>query len=130
MAIETNPNDANAHYFYAKDYLLPQKRFDEATAEYRKALQLDPLSEVINTNLGVGFMIAKLFDEAREQFRKTLELDPMFEIASERFAELEAYLGNYSTGTAATASFLPGGRKTEFWNRERGVLPGRPEIVM
>jgi TolB-like protein/predicted Ser/Thr protein kinase len=33
VAIETNPNDANAHYFYAMYYLLPQKRFDEATAE-------------------------------------------------------------------------------------------------
>ena len=86
VAIETNPNDANAHYFYAMYYLLPQKRFDEAIAEYRKALQLDPLSEVINTNLGVELMIARRFDEAREQFRKTLELDPKFGIASEQLS--------------------------------------------
>jgi TolB-like protein/DNA-binding winged helix-turn-helix (wHTH) protein/Tfp pilus assembly protein PilF len=114
VAIETNPNDANAHYFYAKDYLLPQKRFDEATAEYRKALQLDPLSEVINTNLGVGFMIAKLFDEAREQFRKTLELDPKFEIASERYAELEAYLGNYSTAQQLRTTYCPEDAQLDF----------------
>jgi len=114
VAIETNPNDANAHYFYAKDYLLPQGRFDEATAEYRKALQLDPLSEVINTNLGVGLMIAKRFDEAREQFRKTLELDPKFEIASERFAELEAYLGNYSTAQQLRPTFCPEDAKLDF----------------
>ena len=113
-AFETNPNDANAHYFYAKDYLLPQKRFDEATTEYRKALQLDPLSEVINTNLGVELMIAKRFDEAREQFHKTLELDPKFEIASERFAELEAYLGNYSTAQQLRSAFCPEDAKLDF----------------
>jgi hypothetical protein len=28
-AIETNPNDSNAHYFYAHSCLVPQKRFDE-----------------------------------------------------------------------------------------------------
>lgn len=107
VAIETNPNDANAHYFYAKDYLIPQKRFDEATAEYRTALQLDPLSEVVNTNLGVALMIAMRFDEAREQFRKTLELDPKFEIVSERYAELEAYLGNYSTAKQLRTIYCP-----------------------
>jgi eukaryotic-like serine/threonine-protein kinase len=114
VAIETNPNDANAHYFYAMYYLLPQKRFDEATAEYRKALQLDPLSEVINTNLGVELMIAKRFDEAREQFRKTLELDPKFGIASERYAELEAYLGNYSTAQQLRTTYCPEDAKLDF----------------
>ena len=114
VAIETNPNDANAHYFYAMYYLLPQKRFDEAIAEYRKALQLDPLSEVINTNLGVELMIAKRFDEAREQFRKTLELDPKFGIASERYAELEAYLGNYSTAQQLRTTYCPEDAKLDF----------------
>jgi eukaryotic-like serine/threonine-protein kinase len=114
VAIETNPNDANAHYFYAMYYLLPQKRFDEATAEYRKALQLDPLSEVINTNLGVELMIAKRFDEAREQFRKTLELDPKSGIASERYAELEAYLGNYSTAQQLRTTYCPEDAKLDF----------------
>ncbi len=114
IAIEINPNDANAHYFYAKDYLLPHKRFDEATAEYRKALQLDPLSEVVNANLGVALMIARRFDEAGEQFRKTLELDPKFEIASERYAELEAYLGNYSGAQQQRIAFCPEDAKLDF----------------
>ncbi len=114
VAIETNPNDANAHYFYAIEYLLPQKRFDEATAEYRKALQLDPLSGVINQNLGVELMIAKRFDEAREQFRKTLELDPKFGITSERYAELEAYLGNYSIARQLRTTYCPEDAKLDF----------------
>lgn len=114
IALEINPNDANAHYFYAKDYLLPHTRFDEATAEYRKALQLDPLSEVINANLGVALMIARRFDEAGEQFRKTLALDPKFEIASERYAELEAYLGNYSGAQELRIAFCPEDAKLDF----------------
>jgi len=95
LAMETNPNDANVHYFYAHLCLTPQKRFDDAIAEYHKALELDPLSAIINTNLGFGLMIAHHFDEAREQFRKTLQLDPTFRVALERSAELEAYLGDY-----------------------------------
>jgi len=55
-----------------------RKMKDVSSLQGDKALQLDPLSEVINTNLGVELMIAKRFDEAREQFRKTLEFDPKF----------------------------------------------------
>ena len=74
----------------------------------------DPLSEVINTNLGVELMIAKRFDEAREQFRKTLELDPKFGIASERYAELEAHLGNYSTAQQLRTTYCPEDAKLDF----------------
>jgi tetratricopeptide (TPR) repeat protein len=59
-------------------------------------------------------MIAKRFDEAREQFRKTLELDPKFEIAWERYAELEAYLGNYSTAQQLRTTFCPEDAKLDF----------------
>jgi tetratricopeptide (TPR) repeat protein len=62
---------------------------------YRKALAVDPLSGIVNTNYGTGLMIARHFDEARTEFRKALALDPSFEVALIRSANLEAYLGNY-----------------------------------
>jgi eukaryotic-like serine/threonine-protein kinase len=107
LALETNPNSAEAHYFYAHACLVPQTRFDEAVAEYRKALELDPFSGIINTNFGYGLMIAKRFDEAREQLRKAIELDPTFQVALWRAAELEAYLGNYATAKQLIIRYEP-----------------------
>ena len=95
LALQANPNNANAHYFYAHGFLVPQKRFDEALAEYRKALASDPLSAIINANYGHVFMMAHRFDEARNQLQQTLTLDPHFEVALARSADLEAYLGNF-----------------------------------
>ena len=114
LAIETNPNDANTHYFYAHLCLTPQKRFDESIAEYRKALALDPLSGIINTNLGFGLMIAHRFDEAREQFRKTLQLDPAFRVALERSSELEAYMGNFDAARQLIIRAHPEAAKANF----------------
>jgi len=114
IAVETNPNDANVHYFYAIACLVPQKRFDEAIVELSKALELDPLSGAINTNFGFVLMQAKRFDQAREQFRKTRELDPHFEMATERSAELEAYLGNYSTARQLRITRCPEEAKLDF----------------
>jgi len=37
-AIELNPNNSNAHYFYALAFLGPENRLDEAQAQYRTAL--------------------------------------------------------------------------------------------
>jgi hypothetical protein len=95
LALQANPNNAGAHYFYAHGLLTPQKRYDEAMTEYRKALAVDPLSAIVSTNYGFALMIAKRFDEARAQFAQTLVLDPYFGVALDRSAELEAYLGNY-----------------------------------
>jgi len=95
LALQTSANNVTAHYFFAHGFLIPQKRFDEALSEYRKALAVDPLSGIVNTNYGVGLMIARHFDEARTQFHQALALDPSFEVALMRSANLEAYLGNY-----------------------------------
>jgi eukaryotic-like serine/threonine-protein kinase len=94
-AIEVNPNDAAAHYLYAHVCLMPLRRFDEAMAEYRRALELDPLSGIINTNYGYALFIAGKTREAQDQLKKTLQLDPNFQVALIRASELEAYTGNY-----------------------------------
>src|SRR5262249_36081710 len=50
--------------------------FDEAIAEAKRAVELDPLSLVINSDLGVDYFFARRYDEAITQLRKTLEMDP------------------------------------------------------
>jgi TolB-like protein/Flp pilus assembly protein TadD len=80
-AIALNPNYATAHQWYGCDPLRALGRFDEAIAEGKHAVELDPLSPVINSDLGQTLSIARRYDEAIAQFHKTLEIDPMFWVA-------------------------------------------------
>lgn len=78
LAIRLNPGCAAAHHWYAIDYLAVLGRIDEAYAEILRAQSLDPLSLIINTNLGDILLIRRQYEQAMEQYRKTLELDPNF----------------------------------------------------
>jgi len=44
----------------------------------RRALELDPLSRIINTNIGQFLYFAGDYDQAAAQLRKTLEIGPNF----------------------------------------------------
>src|SRR5439155_2003363 len=50
-------------------------------AEGKHAVELDPLSLVINTDLGRNYCYARRYDEAIAQLRKTLAMDSGFYIA-------------------------------------------------
>jgi TolB-like protein/Tfp pilus assembly protein PilF/class 3 adenylate cyclase len=77
-AIALNPNYATAHQWYGRHPLTALGRFDEAIAEGKRAVELDPLSPVINTDLGQTLFNARRYDEAIAQLWKTLEIDPTF----------------------------------------------------
>jgi TolB-like protein/Tfp pilus assembly protein PilF/class 3 adenylate cyclase len=77
-AIALNPNYATAHQWYGRHPLTALGRFDEAIGEGKRAVELDPLSPVINTDLGQTLFMARRYDEAIAQLRKTLEVDPTF----------------------------------------------------
>jgi tetratricopeptide (TPR) repeat protein len=53
-------------------------RFEQAIAEEKRGVELDPLSLQDNRVLGQAFYFARQYDQAIEQYRKTLELDPNF----------------------------------------------------
>ena len=77
-AIALNPNYATAHHWYGLGPLRCLGNTDKAIVELKRALQLDPLSLIINADLGVGLMTARRYDEAIVQLRKTVEMDPYF----------------------------------------------------
>jgi tetratricopeptide (TPR) repeat protein len=77
QTIALNPSYAESHLWYGST-LGRMGRLDEAMAEHRRALELDPLSVVTNENLGVDFYDKRQYDQAIEQLRKTIELDPNF----------------------------------------------------
>ena len=75
-AIELAPNDATAHHWFGNDTLAALGQFEEAIAEGKRSVELDPLSIVINVDLGETFYYARRYDEAARQMRKALEIDP------------------------------------------------------
>lgn len=74
-AIRLNPSYASAHLWYSH-YLSMWRRFDEALREVRLAHQLDPLSPIIQTQVGWTLQHAERYDEAILELRKVLEADP------------------------------------------------------
>ena len=101
-AIALNPNYASAHQWRAEN-LSALGRVDEALAEARSALELDPLSLIINRNYGDCLADARRFDEAIEQYRKTIDLDPNFTTAHYFLGRAYEAKGSYDQAVAAYA---------------------------
>ena len=76
-ALESNPNYATAHQWYA-EYLARIGRLEEAVAEARRAEELDPVSPLTNGIVGTTLYRARQYDRAAEQLEKTLDMDPDF----------------------------------------------------
>src|SRR5205823_4154205 len=77
-AIALNPNDATAHQWFGNGPLIVTGEFERAIAEGKRAVELDPLSLVVNTDLAVGYTMARRYPEAIEQFNNILAMDPRF----------------------------------------------------
>ena len=104
-ALELNPNYADGHYFYAFGYLVPMGRLDEAVAEIKKALAIDPFSPIINSNYGFFLYMQHKYTEAMEQLQKTLELQPDFSPARNRLTELYEIQGDFRNAAAEHAKY-------------------------
>jgi serine/threonine-protein kinase len=99
-AIELNPNYSAAHHWYAF-FLRDMGRLTEAAVEIERAQQLDPLSLIINTNVGlIKYYHAGEYDEAIEAINKVLEMDPNFFPAHERLALVYEAAGRYDLAAA------------------------------
>ncbi|MGH8163333.1 MAG: tetratricopeptide repeat protein, partial [Rhodanobacteraceae bacterium] len=77
-AIELDPNDATAHHWLANDALANLGQSTRELAEMKRALDLSPLSLIINANVGVAYLHNGQLDQAIAQLRKTVELDGDF----------------------------------------------------
>jgi adenylate cyclase len=79
-AIELKPSYATAHQWYF-GLLLNQLRWDEALRQVEKAVELDPLSPVMNYNLAIFYDAKRDYGRAIELFRRVTELDPSYAAA-------------------------------------------------
>ena len=71
-AIQLNPNDANAHPLAQQSPLRLLGPVRSNLPEMKRAQELDPLSLIINTNLGWAYIYAGRFDGGIAQMRKDI----------------------------------------------------------
>lgn len=75
-AMALNPNSVWAHVDFALYVLLPMERTDEALAQTRKGLELDPLSSSRRKALTYALLRAGRYTEARATIEPVLLTDP------------------------------------------------------
>jgi TolB-like protein/Tfp pilus assembly protein PilF len=74
-AIELDPTNSDARHFYSH-YLMAMRRFDESLTESKRALERDPLSEVLIFHLAWHYVFTHQADLAIEQCRTVFEVFP------------------------------------------------------
>lgn len=98
-ALELRPNYSTAHQWYA-EYLVQVARLDEAIAEMSRALQLDPLSLIINTELANVYLHARRYETAATQARTAQEISPAFLPAHIALGRCYTLMGRYREADA------------------------------
>jgi len=94
-ALQLNPSDSLAHLFYSNSYLSPLGRHEEAIAEMKTAIALDPFSARIQSFLGRTYVWARRYDDALAHLQNTTQMFPSFAIDHQRLAHLYAYREEY-----------------------------------
>ena len=125
-ALALNPNYALAHHSRGNLYLSPLGRHTEAIAELKRAQEVDPLSLIVQTDLGFAYFFAGQYDAAFSQYQKVLAANPsfapihwvllayyfekeMYGPAVEELAQLLSHNGDLEMARKARASYTAGG---------------------
>jgi TolB-like protein/tetratricopeptide (TPR) repeat protein len=75
-AIALNPGYATAHFWFGSNFLALLGRLDEAAEQMEIAIELDPLSSIIQECRGFVCLLKRDYDEAIRLYREILEFDP------------------------------------------------------
>jgi tetratricopeptide (TPR) repeat protein len=89
-----NPNYPTAHHWFAY-YLVLQGRMNEAFDEIKRAQQIDPLSLIINTDVGEVLFYARRYPEAIAQYKEVLQMDAEFSSAHRRLWKVYEQTGEF-----------------------------------
>jgi TolB-like protein len=104
-ALRLRPGYATGHQFYGY-YLTAVGKLDEAITERKKALELDPISPLLNSALGEAYYHARQFDVTIEQNKKALELDPRYAIALVNIGRAYEQMGMHQQSRDAFQTIL------------------------
>ena len=114
-AIELNPNQATSRQWYG-EFLVARGRFSEASAEIQKALQVDPLSLVVNSALAFSYLYGRQPALAIQQYKKVIEMEPEFVV------------GHYGLGWALVQKGDLSGAEKEF-QKAIQILGGETDAI-
>ncbi|HEX6731066.1 MAG TPA: winged helix-turn-helix domain-containing protein [Pyrinomonadaceae bacterium] len=76
-ALALSPSYAEAHHWYAI-YLANVGRHAEADEHARRAIELDPLSLLMNMTPALNFYLAREYDNSIAELHKVIEMEPNF----------------------------------------------------
>jgi tetratricopeptide (TPR) repeat protein len=93
--IELNPSDANAHLFFSNSLLSPLGRHDDAIAEMKIAIRLDPLSAPVDSFLGRTYLWAGRYNDALAHLQESVGHFPNFVLNHVRLAHLYPYMSRF-----------------------------------
>lgn len=99
-AIELNPNYSTAYHWYGNANLLAMGKLEESIKSVERAHELDPLSLIINADLGTAYLYAGQYEKAVAQYKKTIELDENFYYAHTYLGRTYMMMGAYENAFA------------------------------
>jgi eukaryotic-like serine/threonine-protein kinase len=107
-------NPSNAEVIHQNAHMLVYLgHSEEAVMHMKQAVELEPLSILMNACLGQILYLARRYDEAIEQLRKTIEMDPNFYSPYIWLALTYALKGMYEQATETVRGLTasrPGGK--------------------
>jgi TolB-like protein/Tfp pilus assembly protein PilF len=95
-SIELSPNYATAWHWYSNDLKQFPTRIDQSIELAMRAVDLDPKSAVIRTNLASAYRNKGLFSLAERNYRTTIDLHPDFATAYGGLGGMYYQLGRLS----------------------------------
>lgn len=105
-SVDRDPDYGQARLWYSL-FLTMMDRHDEAIAEARRAVTLEPTSALFNRALGTAYARANRYDEAIEQLEKTFELAPTFALTREQLMDLYWVTGAKDKAVSIAQDFDP-----------------------
>jgi serine/threonine-protein kinase len=101
QALELAPRYATARQWYAVNFLVPHRRFEDAALEIERARRLDPLSLPITTTAGVIQYFGGRFAAAVQEYQRALEMDPGFAVSHFFMGRALAQQGDFAAAAQA-----------------------------
>jgi TolB-like protein/DNA-binding winged helix-turn-helix (wHTH) protein len=98
--IELNPSEAYVHLFYSNSLLSPLGRHDEAIAEMKIAIRLDPLSAPVDSFLGRTYLWARRYNDALAHLQNSVQRFPNFALGHVRLSHLYTYIDRFDDAIA------------------------------
>ncbi len=109
LALARDPNSANLRHRYSR-YLSSLGRTDEALVHMQRARELDPLSLIIQANVGVIHYFGREFAEALRALQQLAAAEPEFPVAYWGIGLAQEQMGDMA---GAIASFQKAAGLTE-----------------